>query len=72
MPCNIDLKLVFQKSYFCVLLLLEIHHTNKWLNDLIVFALGGMFEQFQGILGNLQKDRKLPVGRGYAPPGGIV
>ncbi|XP_052060350.1 protein maelstrom homolog [Mytilus californianus] len=30
---------------------------------------GGMMGQFQGILGNLQKDKKLPMGRGYAPPG---
>lgn len=36
------------------------------------YFLGGMMGQFQGILGNLQKDRKLPVGRGYAPPGGVV
>lgn len=30
---------------------------------------GGMMGQFQGILGNLQKGKKLPMGRGYAPPG---
>jgi hypothetical protein len=29
-----------------------------------------MMGQFQGILGNLQKGKRLPVGRGYAPPGG--
>ncbi|CAG2190517.1 unnamed protein product [Mytilus edulis] len=32
-------------------------------------ARGGMMGQFQGILGNLQKGKKLPMGRGYAPPG---
>lgn len=32
-------------------------------------ARGGMMGQFQGILGNLQKGKRLPVGRGYAPPG---
>lgn len=38
------------------------------LRNMFILA-GGMMGQFQGILGNLQKGKKLPMGRGYAPPG---